>query len=119
MSRSGPGNFHTLRRLGQNFLIDRNILSEIVERARVGAEDVILEVGPGQGVLTRALLEWGPAFLHAVELDERLRPGLEALAAEDSRLSLHWGDALRMDFASFVPLPNRVVANIPYNITTP
>ena len=112
-----PGGFHTLHRLGQNFLVDRNVLAEIVERSGVGEGDVVLEVGPGQGVLTRALLERG-CVLHAVELDQRLRPELEPLEA-GGRLFLHWGDALRMDYASFAPFPKKVIANIPYNITTP
>ncbi|MBQ9565811.1 MAG: ribosomal RNA small subunit methyltransferase A [Synergistaceae bacterium] len=111
--------FHTLRRFGQNFLADKNVLAEIIERADVRSDDVILEIGPGQGVLTRALLERGPRCLHAVELDERLRLGLEALAESDNRLSLHWGDAVRLDYAALLPFPNKVVANIPYNITTP
>ena len=113
-----------LHRYGQHFLVDRNVLAEIVERSSVGPEDVVLEVGPGPGVLTRALLERmdinGGGCLHAVELDERMKPGLEALAARDPRLKLHWGDALRLDCpAELVPSPNTVVANIPYNITTP
>ncbi|WP_279369727.1 ribosomal RNA small subunit methyltransferase A, partial [Fretibacterium fastidiosum] len=114
-----PGGFHALRRLGQNFLVDRGVLAEIVERSGVGEGDVVLEVGPGQGVLTRALLERG-CLLHAVELDERLRPELEALAAaSEGRLCLHWGDALRTDLAALVPFPAKVIANIPYSITTP
>ena len=69
------------------------MLEDIVRRAAIGEEDVVLEIGPGQGVLTRALLERGCAHLHAVELDERLRPHLEGLASREPRLSLHWGDA--------------------------
>lgn len=111
--------FRALHRLGQNFLVDRNVLADIVARADVRNGDVVLEVGPGHGVLTRALLERG-ARVHAVELDQRLRPELEALAAErGDRLSLVWGDAMRVDYEALSPLPNKVVANIPYNITTP
>lgn len=114
-----PGGFHALRRLGQNFLVDRGVLAEIVERSGAGEDDVVLEVGPGQGVLTRALLERG-CLLHAVELDERLQPELEALAAtSEGRLRLHWGDALRTDFTALSPFPSKVIANIPYSITTP
>lgn len=124
MSRSprggvAPDGFRALHRYGQNFLVDRGVLEDIVNRAAIGAEDVVLEIGPGQGVLTRALLERGCAHLHAVELDDRLRGPLETLALREPRLSLHWGDALRMDCGAFVPFPQRGVANIPYNITTP
>ena len=118
---AGPveGKIRALHRFGQNFLVDRGVLADIVGRSAAGEGDVVLEVGPGQGVLTRALLERGVSCLHAVELDERLRPGLEALAAGEPRLRLHWGDALRVDYTAFDPFPNKVVANIPYNITTP
>ena len=115
----GAEGFRTLRRYGQNFLVDRGVLEDIVRRAAIGEEDVVLEIGPGQGVLTRALLERGCAHLHAVELDERLRPYLEGLASREPRLSLYWGDALRMDCGALSPFPRKVVANIPYNITTP
>ncbi|MBQ7262355.1 MAG: ribosomal RNA small subunit methyltransferase A [Synergistaceae bacterium] len=114
-----PEAFLPLHRLGQNFLVDRNVLAEIVERADVGPGDVVLEVGPGHGVLTRALLDRGAAHVHAVEMDPRLRPELDPLAEADDRLSLHWGDALAVDLASLSPFPTKAVANIPYNITTP
>ena len=134
LSDEAQNSVRALHRFGQHFLVDRSVLAEIVERSSVGAEDVVLEVGPGPGVLTRALLERmegvsggqlppdinGGGCLHAVELDERMKPGLEALAARDSRLKLHWGDALQLDCpAELIPFPNKVVANIPYNITTP
>lgn len=110
-----------LHRLGQNFLVDRGVLADIVARGDVRAGDVVLEVGPGRGILTRALLERGAA-VHAVELDQRLRPELEALRDSPEaagRLSLHWADALKVDYAALVPSPGKVIANIPYNITTP
>lgn len=112
--------FHAKRHLGQNFLVDRNILSGIVERARISPEDVILEIGPGQGVLTKELLRAGCAYLHAVELDPRLKDVLQALQDEyPSRLNVIWGDAMRTDCAALLPFPRKAVANIPYNITTP
>lgn len=112
-------NFKRLKRFGQNFLIDKNILSQIIEYADLKSGDIILEIGPGQGVLTRALLERDISCLHAVEIDERLRPELEILAANNSRLILHWGDAVKMNYELFSPFPNKIIANIPYNITTP
>ena len=108
-----------LKRYGQNFLIDRNILGVMVRRAAVCESDCVLEIGPGHGVLTRALLEAGVRCVHTVELDERLRPELEELARSDNRLVLHWGDAVKYDYSSLEPFPNKVIANIPYNITTP
>ena len=108
-----------LKRYGQNFLIDRNILGLMVERSGACEDDCVLEIGPGHGVLTRALLERGVRCIHAVEVDERLRPELEELADQDGRLMLHWGDAVKFGYSSLEPFPNKVIANIPYNITTP
>ena len=108
-----------LKRYGQNFLTDKNILSLIVSRSGACENDCVLEIGPGHGVLTRALLDSGVKYLHTIELDGRLRPELEELAGQDSRLMLHWGDAVKYDYAGLNPFPNKVIANIPYNITTP
>lgn len=108
-----------LKRYGQNFLVDKNILGLMLRRSGACSEDCVLEIGPGHGVLTRALLEAGVRCVHAVELDERLRPELEELSSQDERLVMHWGDAVKYDYDSLVPFPNKVIANIPYNITTP
>ena len=108
-----------LKRFGQNFLIDKNILAQIVERSGACEGDCVLEIGPGHGVLTRALLAENVRCLHAIELDERLRPELEELAAGEKNLRLHWGDAVKFDYSSLSPFPNKIIANIPYNITTP
>lgn len=112
--------FHARKSLGQNFLVDRNILAEIVERARIAPKDVILEIGPGHGVLTKELLLAGCRYLHAIELDRRLADTLEALRDEyRSRLNVIWDDAMRVDCNALSPFPCKAVANIPYNITTP
>ncbi|MDR2174991.1 MAG: 16S rRNA (adenine(1518)-N(6)/adenine(1519)-N(6))-dimethyltransferase RsmA [Synergistaceae bacterium] len=112
--------FRPKRSLGQNFLVDRGILAEIAERARVVPGDVLLEVGPGKGVLTRELLLKECSRLFAVEMDLRLKGTLEELSAEfGPRLSLIWGDAMKTDYGALSPFPNKAVANIPYNITTP
>ena len=108
-----------LKRYGQNFLIDKNILSLIIRRASLAPDDVILEIGPGHGVLTRELLAAGVRHVHCVEIDERMRPELEEIAGNDTRLALHWGDAVKFAYGTLSPFPNKVVANIPYNITTP
>ena len=108
-----------LKRYGQNFLVDKNILACIIRRAELSPDDVILEIGPGHGVLTRALLAENVKCVHSIEIDERMRPELEEIAGNDSRLCLHWGDAVKYDYPSLSPFPNKVIANIPYNITTP
>jgi 16S rRNA (adenine1518-N6/adenine1519-N6)-dimethyltransferase len=100
--------------LGQHFLVDENILRVIERLSAVSPEDVVLEVGPGLGVLTRFLAE-RVAFVHAVEVDRRLEPELSGIP----RTELHWGDALRLDLASFHPPPVKLVANLPYNVATP
>ena len=108
-----------LKRFGQNFLIDKNILQFMTSHAKICADDCVLEIGPGHGVLTNALLEKNIKCVHCIELDERLRPELEGLAAKDNRLILHWGDAVKYDYSTLTPFPNKVIANIPYKITTP
>ena len=111
--------FHTKKRFGQNFLVDKNILSDMVNCASVSPEDVILEVGPGQGAVTKELLKRGCSRIYAIELDERLKDELEKLASDYPALQIVWGDAVRLDYGVFSPFPSKVVANIPYNITTP
>lgn len=108
-----------LKRYGQNFLVDKNILACIIRRADLSPDDVILEIGPGHGVLTRALLAENVRCVHCVEIDERMRPELEEISDNDPRLILHWADAVKFDYSSLSPLPKKVIANIPYNITTP
>lgn len=106
--------------IGQNFLIDESVVAYTVKRAAVTPDDVLLEIGPGGGILTRGLLSAGPRALYAVEVDERLRDGLEALASRDGRLRLFWGDAVRFDYRAELPeTPTKIVANLPYHITTP
>jgi 16S rRNA (adenine1518-N6/adenine1519-N6)-dimethyltransferase len=100
--------------LGQHFLVDDNILRVIEGLARLESDDVVLEIGPGLGVLTRFLAE-RVAYVHAVELDRRLEEHL----ANIERTTVHWGDALRLDIASLVPPPVKLVANLPYNVATP
>jgi 16S rRNA (adenine1518-N6/adenine1519-N6)-dimethyltransferase len=103
--------------LGQHFLVDRNVLGVIGRLAELEAGDVVLEIGPGLGVLTRYLAE-RVAHVHAVELDHSLEPHLAPLAAPGI-VELHWGDALRLDLAALRPAPVKLVANLPYNIATP
>jgi 16S rRNA (adenine1518-N6/adenine1519-N6)-dimethyltransferase len=100
--------------LGQHFLTDRNLLAVIAELAALEPSDVVLEVGPGLGILTRYLAE-RVAHVHAIELDRSLEPALRDIP----RLSLRFGDALALDIASLDPPPRKLVANLPYNIATP
>jgi 16S rRNA (adenine1518-N6/adenine1519-N6)-dimethyltransferase len=102
--------------LGQHFLADENILGVIGRLAELAAEDVALEIGPGLGVLTRYLAA-RTTHVHAVELDRSLAPHLADL--HGSNVSLHWGDALALDLSQLDPPPNKLVANLPYNIATP
>ncbi len=100
--------------LGQHFLVDENILGVIGRLADLDAGDVVLEIGPGLGILTRYLAE-RVAHVHAAEFDNRLAPHLEDIP----RTTIHWGDAMRLDTASLDPVPTKLVANLPYNIATP
>ena len=91
-------------RLGQNFLADPNLLDAIVRESGLEANDVVLEVGGGEGVLTERLAA-EVATLHVIELDERLRPGLEELAAREPAVRPVFGDAMDVDLAALVPAP--------------
>lgn len=104
-------------RLGQNFLSDPNLLDAIVRDAGLAPDDVVLEIGVGEGVLTERLLA-AVRHVHAVEIDRALEPALAALAGRPE-LDLHWGDAMDVDLASFDPAPTAVVSNLPYAVATP
>ena len=101
--------------LGQHFLVDENLLGVIGRLAELAPEDVVLEIGPGLGVLTRHLAA-RVARVHAVELDATLEPYLADLG---SNVDLHFGDALRLDLAALATGATKLVANLPYNVATP
>jgi 16S rRNA (adenine1518-N6/adenine1519-N6)-dimethyltransferase len=103
------------RRLGQNFLIDRNILDVIERLASLRADDVVLEIGGGLGVLSERLAA-RVRHLHVVEVDRRLEAPLREALAEFPAVSLHLADALQLDLAGLEPAPTKVVANLPYGI---
>ena len=104
-------------RLGQNFLADPNLLEAIVRDAGLGPDDVVLEVGVGEGVLTERLAA-AAARVHAIEIDRGLEPGLGRIAALEN-VAVHWGDAVRFDLAGLDPAPTAMVANLPYSVATP
>jgi 16S rRNA (adenine1518-N6/adenine1519-N6)-dimethyltransferase len=101
--------------LGQHFLIDENILGVIGRLAQLAPDDVVLEIGPGLGVLTRYLAD-RVAHVHAVELDRSLE---QHLASLPPTVDLLFGDALQLDLGALEPPPGKLVANLPYNVATP
>jgi 16S rRNA (adenine1518-N6/adenine1519-N6)-dimethyltransferase len=103
------------RELGQNFLIDDNILDVIGRLAELRAGDVVLEVGGGLGVLSEYLAE-RVGQLHVVEVDRRLAPALEDALAPFANATLHVADAVKLDFRTLDPAPKKVVANLPYGV---
>ncbi len=103
------------RQLGQNFLVDRNLLAVIERLAEVGPDDVVLEIGGGQGVLSERLAPLA-AHLHVVEVDRRLEQRLRAALAEFPNVTVQIEDALDLELAELEPAPTKVVANLPYSI---
>ena len=122
MTRPGPrasaAPAHVPRRsLGQHFLIDKNIVHKIVRLAELQPGETVLEIGPGRGILTEALLD-SSGLVVAVELDAALCAHLRATLGRRSNFRLVEGDALTFEYAQ-VPSPFLVVANLPYYVSTP
>ena len=113
MSRLAPK-----RRLGQHFLVDRNVLGVIERLAGLAPNDVVLEVGPGLGVLTTFLAD-RVRHVHAIELDRSLEPRLRDALGPRTNVELVFADALAVDLAELDPPPFKLVANLPYNVATP
>lgn len=107
--------------LGQNFLLDLNLTARIARVAEPLEGTTVVEVGPGPGGLTRALLALGARRVVAIERDERAIAALNDIATHyPGRLEIVSGDALQTDMRALVPVgPTRIVANLPYNIATP
>jgi 16S rRNA (adenine1518-N6/adenine1519-N6)-dimethyltransferase len=112
----------TRKGLGQHFILDLNLTRRIARTAAPLAGKTVVEIGPGPGGLTRALLLEGAARVIAVERDERCRPALEAIAAHyPGQLELHFGDALHANWPKLVAGAAgkpAIVANLPYNVAT-
>jgi len=120
MTRHG---FHFSKSLGQNFIIDEHVLERIVEGADIGENDLILEVGPGIGVMTEALCQVAKKVV-AVEIDSALVPILNETVGHFDNFSLVHSDVLKLDLKSFVKeqfngKAPKLVANLPYYVTTP
>jgi 16S rRNA (adenine1518-N6/adenine1519-N6)-dimethyltransferase len=103
------------RELGQNFLVDSNLLDVIGRLAELDARDVVLEIGGGLGVLSEYLAPRA-AFLHVVEVDRALEPALRDALDPFANAALHLADATELDLRALAPAPTKVVANLPYGI---
>jgi 16S rRNA (adenine1518-N6/adenine1519-N6)-dimethyltransferase len=103
------------RDLGQNFLIDSNLLDVIGRAAALAPDDVVLEVGGGLGVLSEHLAE-RVAHVHVVELDRSLEPALRDALDAHPNTTLHLADAVKLDLGALDPPPTKVVANLPYGV---
>jgi 16S rRNA (adenine1518-N6/adenine1519-N6)-dimethyltransferase len=110
-------NLPAKKRFGQNFLQDQNIIRNIVSTIQPQLHDIMLEVGPGHGELTRLLVD-AVETLHVVEIDRDLIPGLLDLANQKTNLHVHNQDILEFDLNTLTQ-PLRVIGNLPYNISTP
>jgi 16S rRNA (adenine1518-N6/adenine1519-N6)-dimethyltransferase len=102
------------RELGQNFLVDSNMLGVLERAAELSADDVVLD-GGGLGVLSEHLAERA-GHVHVVEVDERLRAALEDALEPHPNVSVHWADAMRLELGALEPAPNKLVSNLPYGI---
>ena len=106
--------------LGQNFLLDLNLTRRIARAGGDLTQGTTIEIGPGPGGLTRALLLEGAAHVIALEADSRAIAALDSLmVAAEGKLDLHQTDALSVDCTTLGTAPRRIVANLPYNIATP
>lgn len=106
-----------IKRLGQNFLIDPNIVRKIVSLAALASTDTVLEIGPGRGILTEALCR-AAGLVTAIEIDPRLHTYVSEQLAHTRNLRLVLGDAMTYPFED-MPIGTTVVANLPYYISTP
>jgi 16S rRNA (adenine1518-N6/adenine1519-N6)-dimethyltransferase len=106
------------KRLGQHFLVDENILGVIGRLAELAEDDVVLEIGPGLGILTTYLAD-RVSQVFTVELDASLAPQLIERLAGRPNVELRFGDAVKLDLAETAPGATKFVANLPYNVATP
>lgn len=115
--------FRFSKSLGQNFLIDESIVEQIIDGAEIGPDDVVLEVGPGIGVMTQAMARRAKKVV-AIEIDDSLLPVLDETLAEEDNVEVINGDVLKVDLQKIIDekldgQAPKVVANLPYYVTTP
>ena len=108
--------FKTKKRLGQNFLINPDVIEDIITHAEISPEDTVIEIGPGVGFVTEQLVKYAKKVI-AIEIDEEAIKELEKLNAPN--LVIIHQDILKTDFSAFTDKKVKVVANIPYYITSP
>lgn len=112
-------NFAFQKRFGQNFLIDGHVIEKIINAADITKDDTVLEIGPGIGTMTQYLAE-AAGRVYAVEIDKNLLPVLEETLSEYDNVTVVNADILKVDIPELVGnVPIKVVANLPYYITTP
>jgi 16S rRNA (adenine1518-N6/adenine1519-N6)-dimethyltransferase len=115
LSRMRRFDIRPKRKLGQNFLIDNNILGVIATASDLTGDDVVLEIGGGLGVLSEYLAE-RVGHLHVVEIDKALEPALRDAVGSSENVTLSFADAIDIDFAALSPQPDKLVANLPYGV---
>ena len=118
LDRMSRLNIRPNRELGQNFLVDDNVLEVIGRTAELAPGDVVLEIGGGLGVLS-AYLAPRVKHLHVIEADNRLEPALHEALADRDNATLVIADVMKVRLSGLEPLPNKVVANLPYGVATP
>lgn len=108
------------KRFGQHFLVDSQVIGEIIRYLALQPTDSVVEIGPGRGALTQHLVVSG-ARVHAIEIDRELASSLRASCAAFQRTTIHTADALKFDFANLAEQTGklRIIGNLPYNISTP
>ena len=118
-------NFHTSKKLGQNFLVDSNIINKIIDAASLTNEDLVVEIGPGLGVLTQSIAN-AARQVYTIEIDRKLQPIIEHNLNQFNNVKVIYQDALKADFDRLVSTETggsngsyKVIANLPYYITTP
>lgn len=125
-ARRSAGEPGAIKGLGQNFLIDEDVVSEIVKGSGAGPEDLVIEIGPGRGALTEALANTAGRVI-AIELDERMIPGLRVRLFDKDNVEIIHADVLEIDINALIagareagrPETVRIIGNLPYYITTP
>jgi 16S rRNA (adenine1518-N6/adenine1519-N6)-dimethyltransferase len=111
--------FGAKKSLGQNYLQDPNIIRKIIDSASIQSDDVVLEVGPGPGALTNALITSSARHVTSIEKDHQFIPHWHSIADQNPNFKIVHGDALKIKLSALSPqTPFKIVANLPYNVGT-